>query len=35
MARLIICDYLKTPLKKDDKTFVVVVDGQEFEVGSE
>jgi len=35
MARIIICDYLKQPLKKDDPTFVVVVDGNEFEVGEE
>jgi len=35
MARIIICDYLKQPLKKDDPTFVVDIDGKEFEVGEE
>lgn len=35
MARVVICDYLKTKLSKDDPTFVVTVGDQEFEVGQE
>ena len=35
MARVVICDYLKTKLGKDDPTFTVTVGDQEFEVGEE
>jgi hypothetical protein len=35
MARVVICDYLKTTLKKGDKTYVLTVDGSKFEIGEE
>lgn len=35
MARIIVCDYLKRPMRSDEPTFVLSVDGKEFEVCQE
>lgn len=35
MARIIVCDYLKRSMRPDEPTFVLSVDGKEFEVCQE